>query len=355
MGRPRSAMSRPPARKPQTHAAARKASAETTAADAGVAAPSGEKDEPKVHAESNLPANHKPWIDLINPTPTDEKEAHAACGQRIPSKEDLSEVESSSRHYIENGAIYLSVPLLYLDGEKRPRMTPVGFILTPDRLVTVRFETLKAFDLVREGVKAHPPASPQDALTLLIEAIVDTEADMLEHLGEELEDLNHTIFVESQDHKRRAAAEMRTILRRLGRCTEKLGKLRHSLATLARVSAFAVDNARPKLKSDLAARMNAARDDMDSLAHFQEALTNKGQFLLDAALGFINIDQNDVIKVLTVVSVVGVPPTLVASIYGMNFKAMPELNWAYGYPYALGLIVLSTALPLIWFKLKKWF
>lgn len=342
-------MSRPPVRKPQSHAAARKAAA-------GAEPPALDHDHapPKASA-SNLPADHKPWIDLVNPTPTDEQEAHAACGQRIPSKEDLSEVESSSRHYIENGAVYLSVPLLYIDGDKRPRMTPVGFILTPDRLVTIRFETLKAFDLVRESAKAHAPASAEEALTQLIEAIVDTEADILEHLGEELEDLNHTIFADSGDKNSRAAQEMRAILRRLGHCTEKLGKLRHSLATLARVAAFAVDNAKPRLKPELAARMNAARDDVDSLAHFQEALTNKGQFLLDAALGFINIDQNDVIKFLTVWTLVGVPPTLVASIYGMNFKVMPELNWALGYPYALGMIVLTAALPLIWFKAKKWF
>ncbi len=102
-------------------------------------------------------------------------------------------------------------------------------------------------------------------------------------------------------------------------------------------------------------RLASAKEDVASLVAFQEALTNKAQFLLDAALGFINIDQNDVIKVLTVVSVVGVPPTLVASIYGMNFKIMPELNWTLGYPYALGLIVLSTLLPLAWFKAKRWF
>ena len=345
-------MSRPPTRRPT--ATAPRAQDRSTAHDPEPEPSAGGEPPPRA-TDSNLPADHKAWIDLVNPSPTDEKEAHAACGQRIPSKEELSEVESSSRHYIENGAIYLSIPLLYLDGDKRPQMTPVGFILTPDRLVTVRFEPLKAFDMVREAAQTRPPATAQEALTRLIEAIVDTEADMLERLGDELEDLNHTIFAESKDNKRRAAEEMRTILRRIGRCTEKLGKLRHSLATLARVSAFAVDNAHPRLKRELAARMNAARDDVDSLAHFQEALTNKGQFLLDAALGFINIDQNDVIKVLTVVSVVGVPPTLVASIYGMNFKVMPELNWALGYPYALTLIALSTIVPLIWFKANKWF
>ena len=256
---------------------------------------------------------------------------------------------------MENGAVYLSAPLLYLDGEKRPRLTPVGMILTADRLVTIRFRALPAFDALREAEKATPFPSAQEAFTHLIEAIIDSEADVLEHVGEELEDLGHTVFADSTKSSAQAADQKRTILRRLGHGAEKLGKLRHSLATLARITAFAVDNSRPKIPGDLVSRLNAARNDIESLAHFQEALTNKSQFLLDATLGFINIDQNDVIKVLTVVSVIGVPPTFVASMYGMNFKHMPELDWALGYPYALGLIVLSTVVPLIWFKAKKWF
>ncbi len=302
---------------------------------------------------SSSPPHADTWIDLLNPTPEQESAAHRACKQRIPSREDLSEIESSSRHYIENGAIYLSAPLLKNDDGERPKMAPVGFIVTPERLVTVRFDELKAFDLARSDIEARPATSGYEAFVRVMEAIVDREADILEMIGDQMEDLSHDIFKETGGH-RRPADEMRGILRMLGRTGARLGKLRLSLATLGRISAFVVENAR-HLPRDLEQRLNAARNDVDSLAHFQEALSNKSQFVLDAALGFINIDQNDVIKVLTVVSVVGVPPTLVASIYGMNFKAMPELNWALGYPYALGMIVLSTLLPLIWFKAKRWF
>ncbi|CAN5282562.1 magnesium/cobalt transporter CorA [soil metagenome] len=294
----------------------------------------------------------KVWIDLLNPTPTDEAHAHAACGQRIPSREDLSEVESSSRHYMENGAIYLSAPLLSTAGD-RPILTPVGFIVTADRLVTVRFDELKAFTAELAAAEKAPPATGYEAFTRVLEAVIDREADILELVGEGLEECGRNIFKDMQG-KRRPTNDMRDLLRALGHSGEKLGKLRHSLATLGRIAAFVVDNAH-RLPRDLDARLNSARDDVDSLAHFQEALNNKLQFLLDAALGFINIDQNDVIKVLTVVSVIGVPPTLVASIYGMNFKVMPELNWALGYPYALCLIVLTTLIPLAWFKLKRWF
>ena len=295
----------------------------------------------------------KTWIDLLNPTPEEEQEARSACGRRIPSREDLSEVESSSRHYIEDGAIYLSAPLIKNADADRPRLTPVGFIVTPERLVTIRFDALKAFDMARDDLKGRPAASGYDAFVRVIEAVVDRDADILETIGDQLEDLGHDIFKDNEG-RRRPADEMRSMLRTLGASGERLGKMRHSLATIARICAFVVDNAR-HLPRDLEQRLNAARNDVDSLAHFQEALTNKSQFLLDATLGFINIDQNDVIKVLTVVSVVGVPPTLVASVYGMNFKIMPELNWTYGYPYALVLIVLATVVPLVWFKAKRWF
>ena len=295
----------------------------------------------------------KVWIDLLNPTVDDEAHAHAACGQRIPSREDLSEVESSSRHYMENGAIYLSAPVLTSGKDDRPILSPVGFIVTAERLVTVRFDELKAFTSELAAAEKAPPATGYEAFTRVLEAIIDREADILELVGEGLEESGRSIFKDMQG-RRRPTNDMRDLLRALGHSGEKLGKLRHSLATLGRIAAFVVDNAH-RLPRDLEARLNSARDDVDSLSHFQEALNNKSQFLLDAALGFINIDQNDVIKVLTVVSVIGVPPTLVASIYGMNFKVMPELNWAYGYPYALCLIVLTTLVPLAWFKFKRWF
>lgn len=295
------------------------------------------------------------WIDLINPTPEEEANAEAACGLRLPTREALVEVESSSRHHLEGAAIYLSAPLLANEGEGRPRLAPVGFILTAERLVTVRYEALKAFDVAWEQEARQPSTSGFEAFVRLAEAIVDVEADALERIGEELEEVGHAIFTTGGTGVgRRPAGAVRALLRRLGVGGEGLGKLRHSLSTLIRITAFAVDKA-PAMDRLLRARLVSARDDLDSLARFQEALTDKSQFLLDAALGFINIDQNDIIKVLTVASVVGVPPTLVASIYGMNFKGMPELEWRFGYVYALVLIVLTTVLPLAWFKAKRWF
>jgi magnesium transporter len=101
-------------------------------------------------------------------------------------------------------------------------------------------------------------------------------------------------------------------------------------------------------------RMKSLRQDVASLSDYDGHLNGKMQFLLDATLGLINNAQNNIIKVLTVVSVVGIPPTLFASIYGMNFKDMPELNWSYGYPYGLTVIVLSAVIPLIWMKIRGW-
>ena len=294
------------------------------------------------------------WIDLHDPDETQVRDAHMQCGTRIPTREDLSEIESSSRHFVEDGALYLSLPLVIKALTDDPELTPVGFIITRERLVTVRFDPLKSFEMAAEQFKTNPPKTGLEAFTGLIEALIDRKADLLEKHAQETEELSHEVF-RRQRQKRLDGDSMRTLLARVGAMADRGSKMRTSLVTLGRVLPFVVDVADGKLPDDIAGRLHSAKEDVLSLIGFQEGLANKVQFLLDAALGFINIDQNDVFKILTVVSAVGVPPTLVASVYGMNFKAMPELNWSYGYPYALALIVVTTLLPLWWFRTKGWF
>jgi len=294
------------------------------------------------------------WIDLHSPDEAQVKDAHLKCGTRIPTREDLSEIESSSRHYVENGALYLSLPLVINALTDDPTLTPVGFIVTRERLVTVRFDKLKSFENAAEQFKANPPMTGLQAFTGLIEALIDRKADLLEKHAEEIDTLSHEVFRRKRQQRLDGDA-MRALLARVGVMADRGSKMRTSLVTLARVLPFVVDVADGKLPDDIAPRLHSAKEDVVSLIGFQEGLANKVQFLLDAALGFINIDQNDVFKILTVVSAVGVPPTLVASIYGMNFKHMPELDWTFGYPYAWTLIVLSTIIPLWWFRKKGWF
>lgn len=320
-----------------------------------LADPDTDPGTPEAYEPVDTPvADGRVWIDLLNPGPDELKKAHLACGLRIPTREDLSEIESSSRHFVEKGALYLSTPLVTHAESREPELTPVGFIVTRERLVTIRFDDLKAFDVAHEQMDAQPATSGLEAFTLVMEAVIDRKADLLEQQGTALEELSKEVF-NRPENKRRDSNELRQLLRRVGEFGDRSSKMRGSLLTIGRVLPFVMDTSDGKLPKALAHRLKAARGDVASLTAYQENLTGRVQFLLDATLGLINIDQNDVFKILTVVSAVGVPPTLVASIYGMNFKMMPELEWRYGYPLGLAVILISGLAPLWWFRKKGWF
>jgi magnesium transporter len=194
-----------------------------------------------------------------------------------------------------------------------------------------------------------------------MEVIVDRLADALERIASELDNLSHRLFragptaPSSQRRSAGESADLRLILRRVGHSGDLASKIRDSLLGIGRIVPFVLSLAAEWLPSDAKPRLETLRQDVASLNDYDTHLVNKVQLLLDATLGLINIEQNNIIKVLTIVAVVGVPPTLVASMYGMNFKHMPELDWAWGYPYGLGLIALSAVLPLLWFKWRGWF
>jgi magnesium transporter len=261
-----------------------------------------------------------------------------------------------------DGALYLSAPLIYRPEPDQPLSTPVGFVLTRDRLITVRFAELPSFAGFAD--RTIPPDSPgvtsSGIFTELLEAVIDRLADALERSASELDTLSHRLFRPGPAaplSRRRSMeeADLRVTLRRVGHHGDLASKIRDSLLGIARIVPFVLTLAVDWLPPEIKPRLETLRQDVASLNDYDAHLLNKVQLLLDATLGLINIDQNNIIKVLTVVSVVGVPPTLVASIYGMNFKNMPELDWAWGYPYGLALIVLSAILPLLWFKWRGWF
>jgi magnesium transporter len=297
------------------------------------------------------------WIDLLKPSEEEIAFVERATGLKLPSFEDLSEIESSSRLRSVEDALYLSAPLVYRTAGDDPQTTPVGFILTAKHFVTVRFETPVAFTTAAE--RAYP--TPHEAFACLMETIVDRIADVLERIAAELDNLSHRLFragpVETGSNRRpaRADADLRVILRRIGRSGDLASKIRDSLLGIERIVPYVENNAAAWLPAEAKSRLDTMRQDTYSLGQYDEHLTNKLQLLLDATLGLINIDQNNIIKVLTIVSVVGVPPTLVASMYGMNFHNMPELDWAWGYPYGLALIALTAIGPLLWFKWRGWF
>jgi magnesium transporter len=297
------------------------------------------------------------WLDLLQPSAEEVAFVERAIGLQLPTLADLSEIESSSRLRSQDRVLYLSATLVHRPTADDPRATPVGFVLTRERLITLRFEPLSAF--ANAAAAAHPTAC--DAFAALIEAIIDRIADVLEHIAAELDALSHRLFRSgpigdgAARRPARAAADLRVILRRVGAGGDLVSKIRDSLLGLARIVPFVAGTAAAWLPDMVAPRLETMRHDIASLSDYDAHLVNKVQLLLDATLGLINVEQNDIIKVLTVVSVVGVPPTLVASMYGMNFKFMPELAWSWGYEYGLVLIAISAIAPLLWFKWRGWF
>jgi magnesium transporter len=301
------------------------------------------------------------WIDLQNPTAEETAFVERATGLRAPSAAELSEIESSSRLKVENDAFYFSMAaVLRKNGE--PTTTPLGFVVAAERLITIRFEDLPAFASFGQDIKTEGGVHPSSAGAFvgLLEAMVDRMADALEQAGGELDEVSRRVFSadETQGAKARPAHDenaLRETLRRIGRAGDVVSKIRDSLMGVGRIVAFASGRNLDWMPAEVKPELETLRLDVLSLNDYDAYLTTKVQFLLDATLGLINIEQNNIIKVLTVVSVVGVPPTLVASWYGMNFKHIPELDWSFGYPYAIVLAIVSAILPLIWLRLKGWF
>lgn len=300
------------------------------------------------------------WLDLIAPEPDEVAAVEQATGVHVPSRGDLSEIESSSRMRSEHGALYLSAPMVSHIDTMTPRVSPVGFVLTADHLITIRFEALRPFDNFIHGFADGGPIDCSGSVFAgLIEAIVDRGADVLEAISAELDAISHLLFRSSFDedvHRpARHEKDLRNTLRRIGSNGDLASTIRDSLLAIARIVPYVEGNGAAWLSAEVKPRLETVRHDVSSLSDYDAHLVNKTQFLLDATLGMINIEQNNIIKVLTIVSVVGVPPTLVASMYGMNFHNMPELDWAWGYPYGLTLIALSAVLPLAWFRWRGWF
>lgn len=298
------------------------------------------------------------WLDLVSPTEAECATAEKLTGLRVPLREDLAEIENSSRAYTEGGNLYLSMPYSYRAEDGQSLVTPVGFVLSDTHLVTVRFESLPAFETYAAHFRHDARPSSGEAFIGLAEAIVDRIADVLEHVAADLDRLSKATFQREEGMPkrtvRRADQELRSILTHVGQIGDRLGNLRDSVLTLGRIIAYAQQAVGKTCSPDQGARLATLKQDIASLNDYDQQLSSKIGFLLDAVLGFINIEQNNGVKVLTVVSVVGIPPTFVVGLYGMNFKNMPEYDWAYGYQYGLALIVVSIIIPVVWFRVKGW-
>ena len=297
------------------------------------------------------------WVDLFNPTKDEENLIELWLGVSIPTREEMEEIEISSRLYAENGAHVMTATLpAHTDGD-RPEMLPVTFVLAGERLVTIRYHEPRAFQTFpARAEKADTGCSNGETILVsLLEAIVDRLADVLERASREVLAISRDIFDSTEKKASKRDRDFKLILHRIGSKEDLVSKIQDSLLTLQRLSGFLANVIGQGAEGkDLRARVKTISRDVASLTDHASFQTQKVNFLLDATLGMINIEQNGIIKIFSVAAVVFLPPTLVASIYGMNFDIMPELKWAFGYPFALVLMVLFAVLPFWFFRRKGW-
>jgi magnesium transporter len=299
------------------------------------------------------------WLDLINPNSEEIEFVERRAKVKVPTKEALSEIEVTSRLSKSGDRLYLSAPVIGHATTEHAELSPAGFIVSSEILITVRYETLPTFDAVSERVQREEGlASGMGVFVALLEAIVDRGADVLEHLASSVDEVSRTVFrgnLKGSTAQRGADFTLRKALSKVGALGDRSSKARDVLLGVGRMATFTLDVCHEMLSDEFRDQLHAVSKDVASLSDYETHLSDKTQFLLDAVLGFITIEQNDIFKVLTIASVVGVPPTLMAGVWGMNFKFMPELNWTWGYPFAWSVIILSAVAPLLWFWRKGWF
>jgi magnesium transporter len=295
------------------------------------------------------------WIDLFEPTAADRAQFETAFGLRVPTKEGLGEIETTSRLQAERDALYMTAPLIFATDNEPWILVPTGFVLSKRVFMTQRFSRSTAFDTVIKELGNAEKFEPALAFVRILEELIDRMADLLEASGRDLDDASHVIFRhENAERLSRETTMLRRLMIRTGRTSERMSRMHYALVSLDRMTKFTADRGREWIAQDIATRLQTVSSDIASLIQFAEGLVNRIQLLQDAATAIISIDQNEVMKVLTIASVVGIPPVLVVGLYGMNFKYMPELDWTWGYPYAVALMFIAGALPLIWFKWKDW-
>ena len=296
------------------------------------------------------------WIDVVTPSPLEDDAIEAVLGIEIPTREEMAKIEQSSRLYDENGARYATAALLCRTDSETPGLVNVTFIIAGQTLITVRYDEPKAFPIIASRLSHACPAgiTGEAVLIELLEAIVDRAADMLERIGADVERISKRVFEPSSEGEN-ANQRYRTILAHTGRKEGLVSSARESLASLQRLLSFlGTQTETVQLGQEARAALKSMGRDVSGLSDYAAFIGDKLQFILDATIGMVSLEQNNIIKIFAVLSVVLMPPTLIASIYGMNFQHMPELAWHYAYPAALVAMVISGILPYVFFKWRGW-
>jgi magnesium transporter len=296
------------------------------------------------------------WLDLINPAPGEDKLVERLLGVGVPTREEMQEIEVSSRLYVEHQARFMTATLMCNSDTATPKTTAVTFILSGHRLVTVRYDDPRPFMLVGNKLARNCPANinGESVLFDLLDAVIDRAADILERIGTEVDRVSHDIF-EPENGSEGQSLSYKDILKAIGSKGDLTSKVRESLVSIGRLLLFLANEAEGmRWSKDVRVQLQAMQRDIVSLSDHATYLGTKITFLLDAMLGVVQIEQNNIIKIFSVAAVVFMPPTLVASLYGMNFKHMPELDWDFGYPLAIVLMLMAAVLPYYFFKWRKW-
>ena len=297
------------------------------------------------------------WIDLFEPTPAEEALAEKLLGTNIPTRDEMVEIEPSSRYFERKGVIFMTLAVLHGVNENQPSSDAITFILSEEHLVTVRYIDPKPFLVFAEQVYAEPELATDALMTLLslLDAIIDRLADELEEAGRSMDRVSAQVF-----RRRHAGADrlstvrLEALIMRIGEFQRLLTRLRETSVSATRLLTFLDSIDRVREPSSRHHHIQSLIADANALNDQSNFLGDNLTFLLDASLGLIAVEQNIVMKIFSVFAVIFMPPTLVAGIYGMNFEHMPELKWLYGYPFALTLILASAVVPFMIARRKGW-
>ncbi|KQY71564.1 magnesium transporter [Ensifer sp. Root142] len=296
------------------------------------------------------------WVDLVEPSKAEDLMMEKLLGISIPTRDDLKDIEPSSRLYTEADAVFMTASLVYRSETDIPDLTDVAFILHGGRLVTIRYAEPRAFALFKAAMHRIPGGCPNGVvmLTRLLETIADRTAEILEQAVGKIDDLSLQVFGDKAVVKRRPPHFLEARLRDVAGHHRLVAKTRDSLASLSRLLTFVYTVPEVQADKDRRELCRSISRDIQTLSEHASFISGNITFLLDASLGLINVEQNAIIKIFSIASVVLLPPTLVASVYGMNFRVMPELEWPLGYPWALAAMVISAVIPFFFFRWKGW-
>jgi magnesium transporter len=295
------------------------------------------------------------WLDLLEPTPSEEKQVESFLSIDVPTRDEMREIEASNRLYEEDGALYMTATVVTKLDSDLPESTQITFILSSAKLVTNRYVDPLPFRRFIAYAERHPTScnSPPAVLAGLVESIINRVADVIERVATDLDAASVEVFTASRK-QRGAFRDFRKTLERLGQNGELISKARESLVSLGRMLTFVQQSTTVPMADDVRGRLRILSRDVLAMSDHASFLGTKVSFILDATLGLINIDQNNILKIFSVVTVFLLPPSVIGAVYGMNFDHLPGAHEPWGFWAALGVMLISAIAPFVFFKQKGW-